>query len=256
MDDYFEITKSSKTEVMLRTYRCTKMIFPKCDGFLTITNKRVIFFGLGKKLFWLDLITRFIKFLLYGIQSSLCKLFNIKHRKRDFRPDTKSESRVVIEIDINTISGVSSYYGTKTNIIMLIFGLLSLIMPFPAYNQFRNYQTFWRQVGMHHGFGIEILAIVLVILTIFIGLILLAFCRRQIFYLQIFSSQASGSPITIGEGIGNFGGARAVGALVGKPTPSTDKMMTVLGAIISDIKEMGDHAIELWGGGLSSTIEE
>jgi len=239
MVESYMMTKSSTTEIKVKSYHCSEMLFPKCDGYLTVTNKRVIFHGLADKAFWLDVLLDAIRNFLMSVISKI-----IKKRIIDDKP--KSSSRIAIEIDLNTISGVSSYYGTKTNLIMLAIGILALIVPLPIYSQFRNYQARWRSFGMHHNFSIEILAIILVIATIAIGLGLLAYCRRQVFHLQIFSSQATGAPIAIGEGIGNLGGARATYALVGRPTISTDRMMTELGAMISDLKEMGDHAVELW----------
>jgi hypothetical protein len=80
-----------------------------------------------------------------------------------------------------------------------------------------------------------------------LGVALLCFCRRSVFFLEIFSSQASGAPIAIGEGYGNLSGAKALFALSGRPTEETDRMITELGAVISDLKEMGDKAVELWG---------
>jgi hypothetical protein len=35
----------SSAEKIVKSYRCTKMISPRCDGYLTITNRRVIFHG-------------------------------------------------------------------------------------------------------------------------------------------------------------------------------------------------------------------
>ena len=236
MIQHYILTKSSITEKVVKTYHCTEMIFPKCDGYLSVTNKRVVFHGLAKKADWLDVIIARMKNLFL---SSIGK--NRKPHKENDIP-----SRVVTEVDINTVSGVSSYYGTRTNLIMLGIGILALLLPFPIYRQFRIFQSTWRSFGMQHNFGVELLAIILVILSIVIGLGLLGYCRRQVFHLQIFSSQATGAPITIGEGYGNLGGAKVMCALIGRPTKDTDLMMTELGAMISDIKEMGDHAIELW----------
>ena len=244
--DSFKLTKSSKTEILVKKYHCTNLKFPQCDGYLTVTNKRVIFHGLAQKSYWVDIVIEFIKLVLLCIHSSFCRLLGVKHVKKYLMRATESTSRVVTEVDLYTVSGVSSYYGTRTNLFMLVFGVLALIIPFPIYGQFRSHQNLWRSFGMHYPVGIEVLAVAVVILTIVIGLILLAFCRRQVFFLQIFSSQASGAPISIGEGIGNLGGAKVVCALVGNPTKSTDMMMTELGAMISDIKEMGDVAIDLW----------
>jgi len=232
----YKLTKSSKTEKEVKSYHCTEMLFPSCDGFLTVTNKRIIFHGLANTANLLDVVITGTRNFFRSSTERKCRAIL----------GDDIQNRVSIEIDINTVSGVSSYYGIKTNLIMLVFGILALILPLPVYRQFRAFQSMWRGFGMEYNFGIEALAIFFVIIFITIGLALIGYCRRPIFHLQIFSSQATGAPITIGEGIGNLGGAKVMCALVGRPSKDTNLMMTELGALVSDIKEMGDHAIDLW----------
>jgi len=234
-EPYYISTKSSKTEKKVRSYFCTELKFPRVSGYLTVTNKRVIFHGVDRHETWLDELIEAIQkpfWFIADLNGSMYK--------------GESKSRMSTEIELSTISGISSYYGTKTNIVRLILGLLFTIVPFIVYFGFRQQQSLLRNFDMHFGLWAEVLAAGIVIAAVIFGIWLLAFCRRQIFFLQIFSSQASGAPITIGEGIGNLGGTRAVCALAGNPTKHTDTMMKELGAIISDLKEMGDHAIELW----------
>ena len=204
-----KLTKSSKTEQVIRHYHCTEMVLPRCDGYLAITNKRLIFHGLAGE----GALDSFIQMLLGG-------------RKKG--GTSEPHSRIVSEIDIKTISGVASYYGRNTNMIMLLIGcamiLASLILMFG--NPFVEPTII----------GIAVLAL---------GAWLIYKSRRKTFFLNILSS-ASESAFSIGAGIGNFGGLKPVLALIGCPTDETDEMMREIGAIISDINELGDMASELW----------
>ena len=204
-----KLTKSSKTEQVLRHYHCTEMVFPRCNGFLAVTNKRVIFHGLAGESGFFD----FVQTLL-GVRKS--------------GGTHELHSRIVSEIDISTISGVTSYYGRNTNIIQALIGLVIVL------------------VGLVLMFGNNHVE------PTIIGLALLAFggwiaykSQRRTFFLNILSS-ASESAFSIGGGVGNFGGLKPVLALIGCPTNETDLMMREIGAIISDINELGDAALELW----------
>jgi hypothetical protein len=219
------ITKASKTEILVKSYRCAEMVFPRCAGYLAVTNKRVIFHGLALEASVLD-----------KALSALQKALGAK------RAGAKCESRIVTEIDVSSVSGVSSYYGHRTNLMMLALGLLLIIVPVSV-------AAVMYRVTMMWGTDLVPFAVsaVAALFLAVLGITLLCFCRRSVFFLEIFSSQASGAPIAIGEGYGNLSGAKPLFALSGRPTEETDRMITELGAVISDLKEMGDKAVELWG---------
>lgn len=88
--------KLSENEVEIKTYHCTTLKKPNGEGYLTVTNKRVVFHG-------------------YGSSST-------------------GKSKLVSEVPIETISGVRTYFGTGINIFALIsaiiFGILSTYMAF------------------------------------------------------------------------------------------------------------------------------
>ena len=235
------LTKSSKTEIVVRSYHCTSMLVPKCNGYLTITNKRVIFQGSSKDE---SLLNRIISRIVFLAHSSDLPLKALGLPSSAYKTD--SVNRTVTEVDISTVSGVASHYGTKTNIIMLLIGLAMFILPVAMYisswDTITAFHMFWGQIRVQ----LWILTGIPTILITIIGALLVLNCRRATFFLKIFSSQASGAPIAIGGGVGNFGGGGSLYSLVGEPTAQTDKMMSEIGAIISDIRELGDNAIELW----------
>lgn len=211
------LTKSSTTEKVVKSYHCSKMKFPRCDGYLTVTNKRVIFHGLPRP------------------RNAVDQFANTPVNPN--RPNL--DCRIVNEVDVNSVSGISSYYGTKTSIEMLVTGIImavvSMIFIISMFSLSVSTPSSWAVIL---GF--------LFFIPFFIGLLLACLCQKQVFFLQIFSSQATGAPITLGEGYGNFSGTRPLYAMTGLPIPETDQMMRELGALVSDIKELGDKAIELW----------
>jgi hypothetical protein len=74
-------------------------------------------------------------------------------------------------------------------------------------------------------------------------LILLKWAWVKCFFLNIYSSQSAGTPISIG----NTKTANAVVlSLAGLPTDETDQMMNELGALIADLKADKEQAYEAW----------
>ena len=76
---------------------------------------------------------------------------------------------------------------------------------------------------------------------------ILIFCLLgfgKAFFLNIYSSQSAGTPISIG----NADKANHVLlSLCGQPTEETDGMMKELGALITDLKTDKEQAYEAWG---------
>jgi len=135
------------------------------------------------------------------------------------------KGRVIDEIKIDTISAISSMYGTKFRIPLMIIGALCVIA----------------------GFSMIRFALLGFFAFLVIGGLCLYFSYRKIFALQIFSSGASGSPIAIGEGMANNPfSSKGTSSIIAKPSVDTDRMMLELGALVSDLQTMGDLAIQKW----------
>lgn len=174
----------SEGEEHIRKYHCASLSFPRCDGYVNVTNKRVIFNG-----------------------------------------SANGKGRVIDEVKIDTISAISSMYGAKIRIPLLIVGAILVIVSF---------------VMIKSGF-LPFLAFFVV------GGLCLYFSYRKIFALQIFSSGASGAPIAVGEGMANNPfSSKGTASVIAKPSTDTDKMMLEIGALVSDLQTMGDLAIAKW----------
>ena len=177
--------KLSNGEILVKKYYCATMIFPKCYGYLYVTNKRVIFHG-------------------------------------------KSDSnRIANEILLDAVGGISCSYGPNINISLILYGVLTLIGSF----------LFGLIFG---GFA--------VMLGLITAGILFYLSYEKAFSLSIYSSQASGCPIAFGNTDSKLS---AKFALRAEPTAETDAMLNELYAMIIDLKNEGDLAIERWSGNAS-----
>jgi len=202
--------KMANEEFTVRSYMCSYLTFPSCTGYLSVTNRRVLFHGLG--------------FSDFGVSS-----------------------RIVNEVPLDAVSGMSTYYGGKILIWRLLAGILMVIIGFGIlianYSSSSSRGGSWGSPSSSSPDGIEWL----IIITLWvIGGALLATCYRKTFVLKVFSSKANASPIHIGEGAGGIVGSSAMFSITAKPTEQTDKMMLELGAMISDLQNMGDYGVARW----------
>ena len=191
----------SEGEQKVKTYHCSRLSFPSCNGYLTVTNKRVIFHGYSGG---------------YSVET------------------LPSDSNwVADEVLLDSVSGISSLYGRTVKVSQIILGIFIFFIGIVVF-----------------GLGTEInnALIVLALMIIFTGILLIFLSIKRIFSLRIFSSKANGSPIAIGEGVGNIPaiGSSSVYSIIGEPTNETNKMMLELGALIIDLQTMGDLALDKW----------
>ena len=185
----------SPTEQLLTKYKCTKLLFPKCDGQLLVTNERLIFFGRG------------------------------------------INSRIVNEVQIQTVTGLKSYFGRKFIPRYLIIGivlcLVGLLLTVSSAMSMSARPSFYG--GPSAG------TIVLGIFGIFAGIGVVAggilffcfLCYPLVFHLDIFA-QAIAPAIQIGEPQVSGG---ALYSVIGRPTEDTDRMMRELGAWIKAVQK-------------------
>jgi hypothetical protein len=185
--------KLSENEVQIKTYHCTTLKKPSGEGYIAVTNKRVIFYGYG------------------------------------------TSSKLVSEVPIETVSGISFYFGYGIRLLFIILGVLTSLMFLGSLNLINSDS-----------------ALALIPLVFLAAAILLfVYARRPCYNLSIFSTGANGTPINIGNGtLGTMAaGQGAVFTVAANPTSETETMMDELGALILDLKTMGDHAIAKWLGG-------
>lgn len=188
----------SENEVRIRTYHSTTLKRPKGEGYLTVTNKRVVFHGTGSS---------------FG-----------------------GKSKLISEVAIETICGISAYFGRGFRIPLLILSIISGLVTLGVFGE-----------ALDDGDG-EVFVAALV--GVFFTALFFYLARQVTYNFSIFSSGASGTPINFGNGI--FGsrysltGSGAAMTVFAEPTGETEKLMHELGAIIMDFKTMGDHAIKKW----------
>jgi hypothetical protein len=191
----------SQNEIHVKTYHCTTLQRPSGEGYLTVTNKRVVFHGYGSS--------------------------------------AGGKSKLVSEVPIEHVSGISSYYGYGTRVNFIIFSIISLIV---------SIVFFYLKFSSKSYDSPNDIYIIIAIIFLSIAGVLYFFSKKTNYNLCIFSSGANGSPINIGDG--GYGskitGQGAIFAIVAEPTEETEKMMNEIGAVILDLKTMGDHAIEKW----------
>lgn len=176
----------SEGEQVVKSYNCANVRFPRCNGYLTVTNKRVIFHA------------------------------------------SAATSNINKEVQLESVSGLDCYTGTNIN----FFGILVALAVFVGSIALAN--EAYRGGGKYLIIGILIAAAI-------------AFLSVQkTYFLKVFSSKANNSPISLGAGVRSLAGNEALYTLRCRATNETTAMVMELGALISDLQTLGDHAIEKW----------
>lgn len=191
-----KIFELSKGETEVKTYYCTTLEDPFAQGYICVTNKRVIYYAFGES----------------------SKRFN--------------------ELYIDKISGINSYYGMGRVTQYLknaITGVLAAIF----------FKTVLSDISILM-WG-SLLVSGFYIYKYF-------FDKSIIYYFDILSEASNSSGISIGLFGGNITGQGAAISTKAIPTQQTHVMMKELGAMILDLKNLGDHAVEMWKE--ESTMEE
>ena len=203
------LAKQSK-ERIVKTYHCTRWGLPKMDGHLTVTTERVIFSGASKA-----------------------------------GANGKPAERIVEEAELKSISGLSSFYGTKINWVWLVIGAVTALGSVLSFASSCGMLTKvgWMDAGT---IALMVLWLLLSLLSLMIILgvvIVIRLAFGKAFFLNIYSAQSAGTPISIG----NTDHANVVLlAMCGMPTDQTDDMMEELGALITDLKADREQAYEAW----------
>lgn len=193
----------SEGEVEVKTYYCTTLEKPFAQGYICVTNKRVIYYAFGES----------------------SKLFE--------------------EVYIDKISGINSYYGMGrvTNYLKItgIATVVSLI--------FRQLSDGLSTLNILSSLSIVSVLSRLSILSILVALFFLYkyfFDKSIVYYFNVLSEASNSSGISMGLYGGDLTGQGAAISSSSTPTNQTHTMMKELGAMILDLKNLGDHAVDLW----------
>jgi hypothetical protein len=210
------ILAKQNDERVVKSYNCTEWKRPRLTGTLTITTERVIFAGWAEK------------------KSANFDTGEVK---------TTITDRIVEEAELKSISGLSSFYGIKLNLLALLAGLafvLGGLLGFATACDALS-KASWLPAGL---IAASIFGLVFSLaLAAFGVIILIKWLFVRCFFLNIYSSQSAGTPISIG----NTKTANVVAlTLAGLPTDKTDAMMDELGALITDLKADKEEAYRAW----------
>jgi len=209
------ILAKQNDERIVKQYPCTRWAWPKMTGYITVTTERVIFQGAAEK------------------------------KTTDFNTNAvtmRTTDRIVEEAELKSVSGLSSFYGTKINWIWLLLGIAGILgglMGFAA--SCGALGSRWLSA---EAIAIGIVGLILSVGFIALGIVvLIKLAFGKAFFLNIYSSQSAGTPISIGN---TDRANHVLLSLAGLPTEETDQMMQELGALIADLKADKEEAYKAW----------
>ncbi|NLI22013.1 MAG: hypothetical protein GX418_10760 [Clostridiales bacterium] len=142
------------------------------------------------------------------------------------------------EVAIDSITGISSYFGKGFKKLFLVLGIILTLLSFTLFSSFSALSRWNGSIG-----PISIVPW----LVLLVGVALLLMSRRPSY---LFSINAAASAEAINTSA-NMTGVRLSGHGTGilftfKPTEESVTMMHELGACVMDIKSKGDYAAEVW----------
>jgi len=212
------IISEQANERMIKQYKAVKWRRHKMEGWLIVTTERLLF--------------------LSGIDIT-------KTHPYTGAKTTTTTEYIRKEAEIQSISGIEGYFGHKINWPWLALGIsgiaggaVGIIAACAALSGAGMTPPANIVVPCVAAFVIAVAALVLGILAI------QELALGKAFFLNIYSSQAAGTPISIGK-------ADRVNhlsfSLAGLPAEQTVEMLEELGALIADLKADKEKAYEAWG---------
>jgi hypothetical protein len=249
-------------EQSVRTYCCTyyksKLLGIKTNGYLGVTNKRVIFQALGSSVSGKSVIQSEVPVAdVSGISSFKGIYFSLMSLLGAF-----FATAIFVSLTVGLITtirmAVDSYNAFK--VIAWIVAIAALIGSF-----FLPVKSIWRPIlaGVSAGafFSLNVSLFFYIgfgrspDFTIFLAAIALIYAllcvywysRRSTFSLSINSKGGSSTPISISSasGLGLFT-VSAGKSLNAEPAEDAESMLKELGALILDIQMLGDYGISKW----------
>lgn len=182
-------------EYKITSYLCSQLKFPKCEGSVTVTNKRLIFHGVGGGF---------------------------------------SDNRIVQEVGIQEVRGISSYYGLHIYWGKLIFGIILTLIGFTAFSAMA-------ELSSYGGYGSSSSdSNLFMVLVLAVGIYLIVTAFRKAYFLNVYT-RAMSAGIEIGNGANTLLGNSAVFSIVGAPNRETNKMMKELGSMVMEIQKYNEQ---------------
>ena len=273
-------------EVTVRTYHCTclssifSLVGLKTNGYLTISNKRVVYFAEGQSLFGLTGNSKLYSEIPIADISTLA-----------FGKGTRfSFLRFLLALWVIGPLGSSIFGGIGVGILHLLFGTQRIIDPYlvrlsiflllniaciPLIGSlWVPKESIYRLLFVSGGAGlfgamatmpgglpsvtklimsnsptlyVSILGLVYAAIAIYWFYCLYWFCRRQYVTMDIRAKGTIFTPIAI-TAISWFSRKNVTAQLASHMAPAADAdiMFKEVGAIVSDLQVMGDHAVQKW----------
>ncbi|MCI0558930.1 MAG: hypothetical protein MN733_10575 [Nitrososphaera sp.] len=276
-------------ELTVRAYHCTslasRLLSLKAKGYLTITNKRVVFYAHGSSYAGKSVLHSEVPIAdVSGINTYKGTYFSIGHFLGalivSFWAGIIISAIVsgLVTLIVNLLA--SEFDFESTQVIAIILGILGLvaIIRSAAYPK----DKIWRPIlaasgasllgglggvfeivaglfGGDGGLRTLLLGLLLGLRTLlliggfFAGIYaiitLFWYARRETISLTVGSKGGSSTPIAI-SGIPVFGlfNTAALRALNAEPAQDAETMISELGAVINDIQTLGDLGIQKWAG--------
>ncbi len=138
-------------------------------------------------------------------------------------------NEVLMESPIDKVGGMKIFYSTSLNFGLLGGGAILLILAVVLF--FTLYST---------------IKYVLPIAFLLLGAVMIAMGIKKPYQLVIYSSGAGTEGITIGSVKNTNTPGPNLMSLQAEATRDTTRMVTELGALIQDVQQMGDGALEKW----------
>lgn len=275
-------------EISVRTYHCTtlssRLLNLKAQGYLVVTNKRVIFHAYGSSYTGASVLQSEIPVEdVSGITHYKGTIFSISHLLTALAV-VFFLSPFLFGIFVGIFSFAAIFFQAFSSIMQIVWLILGIIVAASSFSisskkiwrliilmagiavinsaatggsagfltmlwaQGENFLT--NAVNMVNGAVSAIASIIGILASLGFGIYSL-FCiymytQRETVSLAIGSKGGSSTPIAI-SGISGFGhNAAAVKALTAEPAADVDTMIRELGAMITDIQSLGDYGIEKW----------
>lgn len=146
-----------------------------------------------------------------------------------------------MEAPIDSIGGIKTTSGININIHRIIVGIILCLISFFCFYLSGQISQFSYSSGSG---GVQ--AALIGFVCILSGVFLIVSCFRRSYSLVVNSNKVTGVAVSIGEGIQSRFGNAAIFALAAEPTEMTEQMQRELGALVQDIQQLGDRAIQKW----------
>lgn len=275
MSKIFKEVESCEGEIFIKEYECTtfksRLLGINTKGTLGVTNKRVIFNANGSSITgtstiqnevpikdisglgfykgtYVSLRRLILTFILLGAMSPII-IKTISYLSIKLATEEYSVTRNMAVYWIFAIGfGIVGFLVDKQKVSRTIMYSIATL----SFSNIYILESFSRSIFRSHGNSSDgsVKALAMLATILFAGFTfysLVLYSRRETITMSIKSTGGGSTPIHISgiKGLG-FSNQSAPRALEAEPAVGANTMIEELGALIADVQQMGDLAIELW----------